>query len=402
MDEKIFDEWNKKINIEVGKLRDDFKTNYEMLKKALPKDSEEMLEKKALNKLRADYKRKLYSNATHWEGFVLSYGQKRDMNINIRKQLLDRYNEALKTNSMEEMIKEKVIRLEEKDGKKIPIFLQPKLKTDGTPSKIAGRDLTSEEDSYMQNVYGVCLPQIEVKEGMEKPKPKPFSLSLQGKTCKDNIPLLTPISFVGIDKSQQGENMYNISSNDTDFIPAQNESLKKALEGDSIQLIEKMFNNFTTRQSKFIEWINNNKIPPNFTNLTVVKEANLISYSEARGSKTLIIDDEESPVEERTTTVCKVKEDVNIDFAEGSKVLVVGRPWLAPPGGSNPTPNVIMLDCMVLPYKDWIIPKVEVKQLGDVGIKPEVKNVYDGVKLEGKSNEVVAKDNDDFFKDFMG
>ena len=169
------------------------------------------------------------------------------------------------------------------------------------------------ETNYIRNVWGIAKKKKDAA-------PKLFQMSITGSKASNILPVFKPVRFMAIDKSQEPTAYKLNSSQFTNFVVDTNLNLPKYKD---------LVNNVLglTKISALEDY---HKLNGTDFNSIVCIEADVSLLNlepTAFGSRIMQIDDPEASLEDLDVKglTCWLPPRINIDFAEGSKVLVVGR-----------------------------------------------------------------------------
>ena len=304
--QEYFSEWSSKLSIPIKDIEKDYQsllTEENDVHKDLTEDERKA---RALNRLALLYKKQLRSPAVGFEGVIIGIGDCIDIVAKQKRDAIEMFKKDPQLTISQGFTDENGIPLDTRKewtgGRKNPGFGKP-----------------LPEHNYLRNVFGVV-----VKSKIENDKPKFFTMSLSDKMAqREDLPIFEPVRFMAIDKT---------SKNVTDTYVL-NPSSFTTINIDSGLKLPK-FEELLKQLSCFakIEGLElyHNQTKESF-NRIVVTEGSVSSLKlepTSVGSRVLVIDDEESALEDieaNSSVTCWIPPRVNIDFAEGSKVLVVGR-----------------------------------------------------------------------------
>lgn len=372
--------WALKLNVTEEKLAEKFELAKKEMKSIFPDQTEETIFEKAKMQIKVDYKRQFLSSAVSFVGIVIGSETPRDPLKIIRKNQLDRYSKAKEQadvtgdqNIVQKEIDNNVIRINEKDGKVIPLW--PKFKNNGKPSKVAGNDMPPESESTIQTVYGVGTK-------LGEDKARGFILELKGDACGQPLKEGKIVSFRALNKTQPSDVTYKLSTNRTEFIETENEYLQEGLNKIGLPgMITSFFKNNVITWEDIKGWVsdktenlNKDVIPEKFTKGFVILVDSLCVYQNFIVDKKERIkinicstDDEADDI----TVLCLANKNLegSIDFATNSKVITIGRPWLPKPREEDEIPNLLLMASGMFAYSDWKIPRInDVKPLTESNV----------------------------------
>ena len=380
MDTKFLESWSTKLNVSAKKLKDDFEKAKQEMQSLFPSQKEEIIFEKAKLKLKVDYKRSFMSSAVPFVGIVVANESPRDPLVNIRAKQLEIYEKAKQKSAetgdakiVDNIVKRGIVRIAE--GVVIPLW--PKLKKDGQPNKLAGKDLPQPADSQMQVVYGIGTP-------FGKEEPKGFVLELRGRACNQEFYKGKIVSFKAIDKSEKNSAIYKLSTNQTDFIETEDKHMQEGINKLGITgLVEHFFKNKIATWQEMNDWViqkkNNpqaNPIPEKYNDIMVIPQSMCVYQNfntDAKGRIKISLCGISDDIQD-ITMLCLADASLekSIDFAQNSKVVAIGRPWL-PPANDRGEVTMILMTSGMYAYPDWKVPRVNAKKVGEKEILQEEK-----------------------------
>jgi len=410
MDETFLEEWSTKLNVPVEKLKQEFELAKGEMQSHFPNQAPEALFEKAKFKLKVQYKRAFMSNAIPLVGIVIASDAPRDMWGNIRAKQMARYekakDEALKTGDesiLQAEFDNKVVRLAEveKDGQMVEVIIPlcPRNKSNGEPSKVAGNDIPETEDSQTQLVYGICTP-------VGKTEARGFILELRGQACNQELHEGKIVNFKALKRAfetDKPKEPYNLYTNATEFIPTDDAYIKEGLEklGGINGMITHFFSNNIATWADVNAWFKAKKedpkcepIPEKFSNNIMILPDSLCQYqnfqADAKNRIKLNICGMGDDVED-VTILCLAdkKLDASIDFAQDSKVIALGRPFLPPPKEDGSMVFMLMTSGMFA-YPDWKIPRVDVEKLSEKELMQKAPPLQKPVEEKKEAPKPVA------------
>jgi hypothetical protein len=407
MDTGFIKDWSVKINIPEDVLVKEYEMNIKEMRSYFPNQSDDAIAEKAKSKLKTDHLRKFTSNAETFDVVVLSYDAPRDNWARIKESQIEIYKSAEERAEkegnkeiVEQVLRNKVVTIDPKTKEIIP--LGPKFKRDGTPSKMFGKELPSTEDSLSQTVYGIATP-------VDKKEARGMILELRGKACSDNIPAGKILSVSAINKTKPEDKNYMLSTNQTDFIERTNEYLQEGINKFGITgLTEKFFSDYLATWEDIRGWMASKTIKPSEdpipekykSNLMVLKDSLCIYQNFSADDKNRIkinICSADSDIDDVTVLCLASKNlDKSIDFAQNSKVLTIGRPWM-PPVEEGQEAGLIIMTSGMFAYPDWKIPRIEAQPVNkeqtiqNKEASEVVKATDDAPKPAEKAEEPVAE-----------
>ncbi len=301
-----FEEFYEKIKSKVQDSEEDLKKEYDELL-ANEKDihsslTEEAQQDRALRRLQMSLKRQLKSPAVTFEGRVVGVGDLIDTMIKKRAEALSKFRE-----NPDQAVEDKVTNT---DG--VPLDLIETFKT-GKKNFNFGKPM--KEHSWMRTV----IAKVSKKgEG----KPKTAIITLNDDVAKQDIPLFKPVSFKALDKSMEGSDTYQLNGSTlTKF------KVDETLEIPEISKILDAFQKIELNQ--LTEW--HNKHQGNYNIITKIEgDVSMLRLEPtATGSRMMVLEDGENLDDlESEGTVVWIPKNLDIDFAEQSRVVVLGRTGL--------------------------------------------------------------------------
>lgn len=257
---------------------------------------------RALQILAIEFKKQLRSPAVAFEGMVFAASDKFDMVRKLRKTATDAY----------EINPQDAIATGLTDGDGVPIDPRPTWST-GRENPGFGKPLP--EHSWKRTIYGIAL-----KTSDEEAKPKFFTLNLNGDVAKnDDIPMFTSVKFRAIDKSTDEDTYTMNASMYTKF-----EEADLDLPAPS-ELVSQFCDNLIVDISDLPAYHETNKA--DYNRMVIIKGdvSTLALEPTSTGNRRLVIESENALEDlDAIGTTCWIPPHINIDFAENSKVIVIG------------------------------------------------------------------------------
>jgi len=296
--ENYFKQWSDKLSIPVEEIEKEFELVKGKISKEVPDASEDDKNTLALKRLAISYKKQLRSPAVGFKGIILGAEDARDIIAKQRKDALDFFNENPQLAISQGVVNESGIPLDTR-----------KTWNSGKANMGYGKPLPA--SLFMRKIFGVA------SKGTDEQKF--FSMSMNGDVCNREIPLMTPVRFMGIDKSQDDKTYVLNSSSFTTFDNDDSIKLPEVKE-----LIEKYLD--VVKFSELQEYHNQNKDDYNRTIAIEGTVCSLNLEATSVGSRIMVIEDGDNIMDlDSKGVTCWVPGSINIDFAEGSKVYVLGR-----------------------------------------------------------------------------
>lgn len=298
--------WSEKLSLSVEFINDELDKLVEEEKSIHSDLSSEVQQQRALQRLALTYKKQLRSPAVGFEGVVIGVSDCVDTVARQRREAIILYKQdpqsAISQGITDEEGTPLDTRQEFASGKSNFRFGQP-----------------LPENNLLRNIFGIA-----VKSGKAETKPTFFIMTISGSNANDdNIPTFVPVRFMAIDKSTNPESMLNLSSSQfTRFVVDNNLKLPPYRE-----LLMSCCKNMMVDLKGLEDY--HNKTKDNF-NRIVITEGDVSSLNlqpTSMGSRIMTIEDINQSLEDLDAkgVTCWMPLRCEIDFAEGSKVLVVGR-----------------------------------------------------------------------------
>ena len=286
-----------KLSLTVEEVELEFKAILDDEKNIHKELNEEQQEQRALQRLALLYKKQLRSPAVGFEGIIIGTSDCVDIVARKKREAIELFNADPQTAVLEGITSE--------DG--VPLDMREAW-ADGRPNGQYGKPLP--EHNYLRNLWGIA------KKTKGEEQPKFFSMVLSGQKAQDEtIPTFKPARFMAIDK---GEKLN--PSTFTNFVVDENMKLPKKGE-----LIEKYFS--ISKISEMEPYHDANK--EDFNRVVVVEgDVSMLNLEPtAFGSRIMVLEDGKASIEDLDSKglTCWLPERISVDFAEGSRVLVVGR-----------------------------------------------------------------------------
>ncbi len=296
--QEYLNKFAEKLSLTIEEVEAEFKEVYADIVLKLTDLSEDQQEQRALQRLALLYKKQMRSPAIGFEGVIIATSDCVDAIARKKQEAKDLFA------ADPQMCVESGIT----DNEGTPLDQKKEWST-GRPNPSYGKPLP--EHNYLRNVWGVA------KKSKGDEEPKFFTMLISGEKAQDEtIPIFKPIRFMAIDK---GENKINASTF-TQF------KVDKLIDASDIkELISKhciavpMNNLESYHDSEKEDW-----------NRLCVVEGDVSALNlepTTFGSRIMNLEDTEASLEDLDAkgVTCWIPERINIDFAEGSKVLVIGR-----------------------------------------------------------------------------
>ena len=299
-------EWSRKTAIPISNMEADLKKLVEEETIIHPDLTSQDRETRALHRLGLMLRKQLKSPAVGFEGIIIGMSDCVDMLAKRRREAIEFFNQN----------PQKAIEMGICNINGVPLDNRKEW-DDGKANFNFNKPLP--ENQFIRNVWGVAF-----KTSVEEDKPKFFSLTLQGENAKkDDINLFVPLRFRAIDKTpvELLNKKYILNSSLFTKFDVDN-NLKLPAIAD---LLKTYCGDMIVKIKDLQTYHNNNK--DNFNRLVIVEGdvSTLVLEPSSAGSRRIVIEDIENIDLESKGITCWVPSRVNIDFAEQSKVFVVGK-----------------------------------------------------------------------------
>lgn len=383
-----------KISEKLKISEDILEKELEIIKERFKGQSEEVIREKALLILKAKYKKRILSSALEFKGIIIATEKPRDMWRNHRKERLGKFIEAINkgTEAIDELITQEIIAtvrppteiytefVKKEDDKKedyiIDLFkneivypLNPKKNSNGEKSKVAGKKMTSEENAMIQNVYGFCYEANKSKENEQEIVP--FVMSISGKACKEIFPK-TAIKFDAVRKKAEGK-LLSLKSYDLRLKKIEDKKIKE-ISNEMVELIKNTFSENLVTFEDIKKWTEEEKVPKEISN------KNFVIIDTVQIIDAVLMDEQlkgnagSASIEDLGETdfyylAGKIKQN----FVEGSKVLMIGRPWMPKPEEGDKA-RLILFASGIFPYKGFFKTDLISKNAENLNLNAEKTN----------------------------
>ena len=275
---------------EFNKLLEDEKD----IHKELSLEEQEM---RALKRLALTYKKQMRSPAVGFEGIIVAISDVVDVVARQRREAQELYRTDPTTAISEGITNEEGTPLDTR-----------KEWANTQPNPQFGKPLP--EHNYLRNVWAIA------KKSNSEESPKFFNMILSGEKAQDDtIPIFKPVRFMAIDRGEKIN-----SSQFTSF------TIDESLELPEFKGLLIQFMRYY-----FIKELENyhNSVKDDFSRLVAVEgDVSLLNLEPTSfGSRVMVLEDAEASLEdlEAKSLTCWIPERIDLDFAEGSKVIVIGR-----------------------------------------------------------------------------
>lgn len=344
---EYFTIWSEKLSLSIEDIEKEFNNILEEEKSLHPNLTDNDRSQRALQRLALMYKRQMRSPAVGFEGIIIGASDVIDM---VAKR---------RANAMEEWLLNPQEAIEKGlvDEKGTPLDTIQTFST-GRQNPQFGKPLP--ENSYSRNIIGIA---VKVKD--KEKKPKLFSLALRGNNAKElNLPMFKPIKFSAIDKTPEGiDNKYNLNASTfTKF------DVDEKIEMPPIkQIILNHCKDMIVPLSELENYHQQNI--DNYDRVAIVQGgvSSLSLEKTGFGSRVMNIDDTDNleDIESKGLT-CWLPEHIDIDFAEQSKVYVIGRTNQGKKKDENGLPTEELGDVSMNVYGVYAIPEFKINLPEDI------------------------------------
>jgi len=311
--------FSEKLSLTAEEVKEEFDNFLQEEKDIHENLSSEQQDQRALQRLALYYKRQLRSPAVGFEGIIIGASDCIDILAKQRKEA----NELYKTDPMTAISQG----LTDEEG--TPLDTRETWKN-GKHNNQFGKPLS--EHNFLRNVFGIAV--LNSKTNSDG-KPRLFQMTLSGqKAQNETLPLFKPVKFMAI-KKEETDNEFKLNASQfTNFTI--NEKLElpeyRSLIDNHVGLI---------KLTELESYHTTNK--DDFNRIAVVEgDVSLMNLEPTSvGSRILVLDDVEASLEDldSKSVTCWIPSRINLDFAEGSKVLVVGRTSQGKKRDSNGNPT---------------------------------------------------------------
>jgi len=302
--EKLFKE---KLGIGSDAFKELVEKENVQMREALPDADDTLIQKRVLAQLRSDFKSQLRSPAKTYEGFLFSIENPFDIIASTRAAAI----ELFKTDP------DKAVDEGFTDDNGIPLDTREAIGS--RPNNNFGKPLP--ENEFLQNVKGVAKDedgnlwpfkmilgnQLAGKIDIPVFKWSSFRANLSKKSPAEGFRLLNPYSRIVFDVADAPDSDFDVILED----------IEGDLEGHAIELgaIETYFDQVADDNQRFT---------------ITMGDVAFIARDERGGSRMMVLDDETRDIED-PGIVCFIPEYLfdAIDFGQGSRVIVCGRPNLS-------------------------------------------------------------------------
>lgn len=295
--------WSEKLSLSLEDIKKEFNVTLEKEKSNQP--DLEKAEQSALKTLALQYKKMLRSSAVGFEGIIIGASDCNDIIARQRKTAEDLY-----LSDPQQAIAQGIT-----DEEGNPLDTKPQWNNGKTNPRF-GKPLP--QNAFIRNLFGVAT---KVNSGQE---PKFFSITVNGEgAVSDDIPMFKPIRFMGIDRTPQGvTNQFTLNASQfTTFV--EDNTLDFGTIEEIIRTVcgDKIVNLNDLNAYHIADPLNYNRVA-----IVIADVSQIGTEPTAFGSRIMMLEDLDNleDIDAKGLT-CWISERTPIDFAEGNKVIVVGR-----------------------------------------------------------------------------
>ena len=363
MDTKVyFEKWSEKLSIPIEDIQSEYDGLVANEKEIHSKLTEEEQQTHALKRLALIYKKQLRSPAIGFEGMIIGVGDIFDTARKMRQAGMDAFRENPHT-----AIKQGIT---DADGN--PLDTREVFGT-GRENSSFGKLLP--EHSYIRNIVGVAL-RANVQES-----PKLFSMTLNGDKAENcDAPMFQPVKFRAINKSEENADTFTLNGSSVTRFDVSDKIEMPA----PIDVLRNVCKDLFVPLSEVEPYHTTNKDDFNRLGLFEGDVSMIGAEPTATGSTMMVIEDMNASIEDLGIPgmTCWVPKNINFDFAEGSKVITVGRTGQ---GKSRDNPEELG-DVMLNVLGIYAIPEFRIEPLTDENIDEAI----DAIKAE-KAKEAIEE-----------
>jgi len=295
--------WAEKLSMNAGQIEKEFDSILANEKEIHTNLSEEQQQQRALQRLALTYKKQLRSPAVGFEGIIIGAGDCIDIVAKRKREAIALYESDPQTAIGNGTVNEEGVPLDTRATW-----------ASGKPNPGFGKPLP--ENNFLRTIYGVA------KKTNSEDEPKMFQMTLNGLAAEsENFPIFKGVRFMAINKSQEGSDSLLLNAS----------QFTKIVEDDDLKLeVSKDLIDNWVGITKISELESYHAVNSEDYNRLVVVEGDVSALNlepTAFGSRIMNIEDAEASLEDLDSkgVTCWLPERINVDFAEGSKVLVIGR-----------------------------------------------------------------------------
>lgn len=295
--------WSDKLSLSVESIRLEFNHLFEDEKTIHTNLTEDQQQDRALKRVALMYKKQLKSPAVGFEGTIIGAGDAVNIVARARKEAQELFRQDPQSAVVQGITNEAGEPLDTR-----------RAWASGQENRNFGKPLP--ETNYIKNVFGIAL------KTKDQGEPKFFSMTINGDRALEDIPVFKSVRFMAIDKSEEGSTAFKLNASTfTNFIedptlnlPKYETLLKNCCSGSMVEL------------SDLAAYHAQNKDDYNRVVIATGDVSMLNLQPTSMGSRIMILEDMKNIEDlDSNGVTCWIPASCEIDFAEGSKVMVVGR-----------------------------------------------------------------------------
>ncbi|MBU0791856.1 MAG: hypothetical protein KKC55_15515 [Gammaproteobacteria bacterium] len=327
--DEYLNKFAEKLSITIEEVESEFRKLYADEVMIHTDLSEEQQEQRALQRLALLYKKQLRSPAIGFEGIIIAASDCVDITLRQKREATELFKTDPQTAINEGITNE--------DG--VPLDTRKEW-GDGRANPQYGKPLP--ETNFLRNIWGIA----KTKEG----QPRFFNMVLSGKLAEnEDIPVFKPVRFMAIDRGEKlnPSTFTKFVIDEKLEIPEYNGLLNQFMRYYPIEELEDYHNN----------------VKDDFNRLVAVEgDVSMLNLTPtAFGSRVMVLEDAQSLEDlDAKNLTCWIPNRINIDFAEGSKVIVIGRTAQGKKrdeqGNITEEPGDITLNC----YGLYVLPEYKI------------------------------------------
>lgn len=348
---EYINKWSEKLSLTEADIQKEYDVILTEEAKIHPALNEEDRKQRTLQRLAMTYKKQMRSPAVGFEGMIIAVGDSINTVARLRREA-----QTLFRNDPQTAVESGVT-----DSNGNPLDQRKEWKS-GQPNRGYGKPLP--EFNWLRTIYGIAS-----KKNVDEP-PRFFTMMMSGDRAIDkNIPIFYPVAFRAIDRTapEDGASQYRLNSSTfTQFDIDETINLPKEMD-----LINQYCSGMKIELSALIDY--HEGVKDDYNRLVIVEGdvTALILEPTSVGSRRMILDDSNIDLESPGTT-CWIPEHITIDFAEQSKVIVIGRTArgkkLDEQGNQTEEPGDVMINV----YGLYALP--------DYKISPDIEELVEEIK----------------------
>jgi len=297
--------WSIKLSLKEEQIQKEFDNLLADEKEIHSTLTEDEQQQRAIKRLALQYKKQLNSPAVGFEGIIIAVSDCIDMVARKRREAVELFRADPMLAIEQGVVNE--------TGE--PLETQQTWSTGKTNPRY-GKPLP--EHNYFRKIIGVTTKSIDSDE-----KPIFFTMTVNGDlAADDSVPIFKPVRFMAIDRSDTAVEFKLNASSFTKFV--EDESVKLPPIKD---ILKTYCDGFTVAIDEIEKY--HNKVKEDYDRLVVIEGdvSSLSSQATSVGNRVMNIEDAAKSLEDLDAKgiTCWVPERIKTDFAEGSKVIVVGR-----------------------------------------------------------------------------